>query len=111
MGRLFTQIFTFSAAAASIDISYFFKRPQDLLKPYRIVTYVGAGFAFFGVILAFFENDEKFDYGDDDKLSDDEEKGETKEGKEEEKKEQDEKEETEQKVEKEENMQTNEDEE
>jgi hypothetical protein len=75
LGRLFTQIFTFSAAAASIVISYFFKRPQDLLKPYRIVTYVGAGFAFFGFILAFFENDEKFDYGDDDKFSDDEEKG------------------------------------
>ena len=111
LGRLFTQVFSFGAAAASIVISYFFKNPGDLLKPYRIVTCVGAGFALFGFILAFFENDEIFDYGDDDKFSDDEEKGETKEVKEEEKKEQDEKEETEQKVENEENIQRNEDEE
>ena len=116
LGRLFTQLFSFTAGGTSIVISYFYKTRDELLKAYKIVCYVGAGFALFGFILAFFENDEKFDYGDgDDQFSNDEEKretkGATKGGDAEEKIEQDEKEEKEENEENEENMQKNEDEE
>jgi MFS family permease len=79
LGRLFTQLFSFGAAGVSIVISIFRKGKDELLLPYKIVSLVAAGFAAFGLILTFFENDEKFNYEDDDenekieKINDDDE--------------------------------------
>ncbi len=73
LGRLFTQLFSFGAAALSIVISIFRKGKEQLLQPYKIVSLVSAGFAVFGLILSFFENDEKFVYESEDN---EEEKGE-----------------------------------
>ena len=58
LGRLFTQIVSFSVAVVSIVISIFKKSVKDLLLPYRIVSLVGAGFAIFGLILILYENDD-----------------------------------------------------
>ena len=78
LGRLFTQLFSFGAAVVSIIISIFRKGKDELLQPYRIVSLVAVGFAAFGLILTFFENDEKFNYEDDEeekikKINDDDE--------------------------------------
>ena len=62
-GRLFTQLLSFSAGVVSIIISIFIKGPQ-LAVPYRIVCIVACGFAIFGLILSFYENDEKFKFDD-----------------------------------------------
>lgn len=75
LGRLFTQIFSFGAAAVSIGISIFKKTPQELLMPYRIVNLVGTGFAIFGLILVFFENDEKFNFEDEENQENEEKEG------------------------------------
>ena len=65
LGRLFTQLFSFSAAVVSIVISIFRKGGNQLLLPYRIVSLIGVGFGIFGLILVFFETDEKFKFGDE----------------------------------------------
>ena len=62
LGRLFTQMFSFGAAFLSIIISLYYKNAQELLFPYRIVSIVSIGFAVFGLVLSFFENDDKFDF-------------------------------------------------
>jgi hypothetical protein len=63
-GRLFTQLLSFSAGVVSIIISIFIKGPQ-LAVPYRIVCIVACGFAIFGLILSFYENDDKFKFDDE----------------------------------------------
>ena len=65
LGRLFTQLFSFSAAVVSIVISIFRKGGNQLLLPYRIVSLIGVGFGIFGLILVFFETDEKFKFDDE----------------------------------------------
>ena len=68
LGRLFTQLFSFSAACVSIVISIFRKGPKELLLPYRIASLAGAGFGIFGLILVLFETDEKFEFDDENTL-------------------------------------------
>ncbi len=43
-------------------ISVYHKNAQELLFPYRIVSLVSIGFAIFGLVLAFYENDDKFNF-------------------------------------------------
>ena len=62
LGRLFTQIFCFGAAALSVIISVYHKNAQELLFPYIIVSLVSIGFAIFGLVLAFYEDDDKFNF-------------------------------------------------
>ena len=63
-GRLFMQLLSFSAGVVSIVISIFVKGPS-LAFPYRIVCIVACGFAIFGLILSFYENDDKFKFDDE----------------------------------------------
>jgi len=68
LGRLFTQLFSFSAAGVSIVISIFRKGPKELLLPYRITSLAGVDFGIFGLILVLFETDEKFEFDDENNL-------------------------------------------
>jgi len=63
-GRLFMQLLSFSAGVVSIVISIYIKGPE-LSFPYRIVCIVACGFAIFGLILSFYENDDKFKFDDE----------------------------------------------
>ena len=62
IGRTFIQLFSFGAAGTSIIISIFRKGKDQLLLPYRIVSFISIFFAVFGLILTFYENDKKFKY-------------------------------------------------
>ena len=63
-GRLFMQLLSFSAGVVSIVISIYIKG-KELSFPYRIVCIVACGFAIFGLILSFYENDDKFKFDDE----------------------------------------------
>ena len=63
--RLFNEISSFSSALISIILSVFFKNAKDLLFPYQIVFVVGGALSSIALVLIFFENDEKFIYGDE----------------------------------------------
>ena len=63
--RLFNEASVFSAALTSIIISIYFKNAKDLKIPYQIVIASGGVLSIIGLIFVFFENDEKFIYGDD----------------------------------------------
>ena len=63
--KLFNELSTFSAALTSIILSVFFKNAEELLFPYQMVVVVGCVLSVIGLILVFFENDEKFIYGDE----------------------------------------------
>ena len=100
-GRLFNQVFSFIIAWISIIFSIFFDTAKELLWPYRIMCVVGVGFAVMGLVLIFFETDEKFNFDDDEEKIEETENIE-------EKKESEEKKETEQNKEKEDNKESNE---
>jgi len=63
--KLFNQISVFSAAMTSIILSIFFKNAEELVFPYKMVVIGGGILSVIGLILVFFENDEKFIYGDE----------------------------------------------
>ena len=63
--RLFNELGSFGAALASIIFSFFWKNAKELAFPYQMVIVGGGAFSFLGLILIFFENDEKFIYGDE----------------------------------------------
>ena len=62
---LFNQISSFSAALISIIISIFYKNAFELKVPYQIVCLEGGVLSFIGLVMVFYENDEKFVYGDE----------------------------------------------
>ena len=63
--RLFNELSGFIAAVTSIVISIFFKNADELLFPYQMVVIGGGVLSIIGLIMIFFENDEKFIYGDE----------------------------------------------
>jgi hypothetical protein len=63
--RLFNEISVFSAGLTSIIISIYFKNAKELKIPYQIIIAIGGGLSIIGLIAVFFENDEKFIYGDE----------------------------------------------
>jgi hypothetical protein len=69
--RLFNQSNAFLAALSSVLLSLKFKTKDDLKLPYRIVASIGAVFAIIGLVLSFYENDEKFFEKNDLKLKED----------------------------------------
>lgn len=64
--RLFNELGSFNAALASIIISIFFETAKELVFPYKMMIVGGGILSFIGLILVFFENDDKFIYGDED---------------------------------------------
>ena len=64
--RLFNQLSCFIAALTSVLLSLKFKNANDLQLPYRIIAIIGIGLSFFGLILSFYENDQKFKFINDD---------------------------------------------
>lgn len=58
--KLFNELSDFLAALTSIILSIFFKNADDLLFPYQMVMICGGVLSIIGLILIFFENDEKF---------------------------------------------------
>jgi MFS family permease len=60
--RLFNQLSCFIAALTSVLLSLKFKNANDLQLPYRIVAIIGIGLSIIGLILSFFENDQKFEF-------------------------------------------------
>lgn len=63
--RLFNDLSSFLAAIATIVISIYFKNAKELLFPYQMVVAGGFFLSVIGLIMIFFENDEKFIYGDE----------------------------------------------
>ncbi len=64
-GTLFTQLSSFLAALISVVISIFCKNSEEFKRPYRIVSIAGGVLCIIGLVMVFYENDEKFDYGDE----------------------------------------------
>ena len=58
--RLFNQLSFFIAGLTSIFLSFKYKTGDELKSPYRIIAFFGIGFSLIGLILSFFENDEKY---------------------------------------------------
>ena len=67
--KLFNQMSIFSSAMISVILSMFFKNAEELVFPYKMVIVGGGILSVIGFILAFFENDEKFIYGDENEES------------------------------------------
>ena len=63
--KLFNEFSVFTAALTSIILSIFYKNAEELKFPYQIIIIVGGVLSIIGSILVFFENDEKFLYGDE----------------------------------------------
>ena len=63
--RIISEISSFSSALISIVLAIFYKNAFELKVPYQIVCLEGSVLSFIGLVLIFFENDEKFDYGDE----------------------------------------------
>ena len=63
--RIISEISSFSSALISIVLAIFYKNAFQLKVPYQIVCLEGCILSFIGLVLIFFENDEKFDYGDE----------------------------------------------
>ena len=103
--KLFNQLITFIIGTISLVFSLFFGNASELLLPYRMVCVVGVVLAVMGLVLIFFETDEKFNFeADEEKI----EETETKEEKIEETENKEEKKESEN-IEKEDNKKSNED--
>ena len=66
--KLFNEFSVFTAALTSIILSIFFKNAEELKFPYQIVIIVGGVLSIIGLILVFYENDEKFLYGDENEV-------------------------------------------
>ena len=65
LARLFNDLCSFTAAITTIVLSVYFKNAQELLFPYRMVVAGGFFLSVLGLIMIFFENDDKFIYGDE----------------------------------------------
>ena len=63
--RLFNQLANFVIAMLSIVISLKRDEYEELLMPYRIINIIGVIIGIIGLILAFYETDEKFKFGDE----------------------------------------------
>ena len=63
--RLFNDLSSFLAAITTIILSIYFKTGEDLLFPYQMVVTGGFFLSVIGLIMIFFENDDKFIYGDE----------------------------------------------
>ena len=63
--RLFNDLNSFIAAITTIVLSIYFKNAKELLFPYKMVVVGGFFLSATGLIMIFFENDEKFIYGDE----------------------------------------------
>ena len=63
--RLFNDLNSFIAAITTIVLSIYFKNAKELLFPYKMVVVGGFFLSVTGLIMIFFENDEKFIYGDE----------------------------------------------
>ena len=63
--RLFNDLSVFIAAFISIIISVYNQMPNELVRPYKNMVLAGGCLSVVGLVLIFFENDEKFDYGDE----------------------------------------------
>jgi len=63
--RLFNDLSVFIAAFISILISVYNQMPNELVRPYKNMVLAGGCLSVVGLVLIFFENDEKFDYGDE----------------------------------------------
>ena len=63
--RLFNDLSSFIAAITTIVLSIYFKNGEKLLFPYHMVDAGGFFLSVIGLIMIFFENDEKFIYGDE----------------------------------------------
>ena len=66
LARLFNDLSGFLAALTSIIISIFYKNAEELLFPYQMIVAGGGVLSVIGLILVFFENDEKYNFGDED---------------------------------------------
>ena len=62
LSRLFNQIINFIIAMISIIISFWNKHYDELLKPYRIVCFIGVIFGIIGFVLVYYETDKKFNF-------------------------------------------------
>jgi hypothetical protein len=60
--RLFNQLSFFIAALTSVILSFNFKTGDELKTPYRIVAFIGIILSSIGLLLSFFENDEKYEF-------------------------------------------------
>ncbi len=60
--RLFNQLSCFIAALTSVLLSLKFKTGTDLQTPYRIIASIGLVLSIIGLVLSFFENDQKFEF-------------------------------------------------
>ena len=65
LARLFNDLSSFLAAITTIILSIYFKNGEQLLFPYKMVVAGGFFLSVIGLIMIFFENDEKFIYGDE----------------------------------------------
>ena len=63
--RLFNQLSFFIAGLTSVILSFNYKTADALKTPYRIVAGVGIALSVIGLILSFFENDDKFKFKKD----------------------------------------------
>ena len=63
--RLFNDLSSFIVAIISIVISFYCKTAEELKVPYQIVIASGGILSLIGLTMVFFENDEKFIYGDE----------------------------------------------
>ena len=63
--RLFNDLSVFIAAFISILISVYNENPFELYKPYKTMILIGGPLSAAGLALIFFENDDKFIYGDE----------------------------------------------
>ena len=63
--RIISEISSFSSAITSIVLAYFYKNAEDLKVPYQIVCVVGGALSIIGLVMIFYENDEKFVYDDE----------------------------------------------
>ena len=63
--RLFNDLCVFVAAFISILISVYHENPLDIYKPYKKFVLIGGPLSGAGLALIFFENEEKFIYGDE----------------------------------------------
>ena len=69
--RFFNQLSCFFAALTSVLLSFKYKTSDELFFPYRIISSVCIGLSSMGLILSFFEKNEKFKFIKKEELQDD----------------------------------------
>ena len=68
-GSLFNQLANFIIAMISILISLSREEYDELVTPYRIVSFIGVIIAVLGYILVFYETDEKFKFDEEENIT------------------------------------------